>query len=127
MEMVLPSNYFEVEQEEMFYLDGGATVKKRVWGYSVTMSRAESRNVQYYLGQVKTGGYTIAGVAAGIATVLGAFGNVIGTAIAASFGAVSFGVGGYCDLMQGSLKHHTTSKGVVLNLSKIGIFWSSGR
>ncbi len=42
--LVMPSDCAIVDEEEMMYLDGGASLTKRWWGVSITMSRTESRN-----------------------------------------------------------------------------------
>lgn len=127
MGMVLPMNYAEIEQEEMMYLDGGAIPKKRVWGISITMSAAESRSVQYYLGQAQVLGYGIGTIAGGLAAILAITTAGLGSIIAGSVGIMGVTVGVYAHLMKNSLAHHTTSRGVVLNISKVAVFWSKGR
>ena len=41
MELVLPNNYVEVEEDEMMYLEGGVTRYNNWWGVSYKISKKE--------------------------------------------------------------------------------------
>lgn len=127
MEMVLPRNHVEIEQEEMMYLDGGASTTHHWWGMSTTMSKTESVNLQYYLSQATKFGYGGSTIAGGIAGILAISVTGIGAIVAGAIGIIGVSYSVFYDMMENSLNKHTTSRGVVLNISRVSIFWSTGR
>ncbi|SFO08633.1 hypothetical protein [Proteiniclasticum ruminis] len=98
MEMVLPRNYVEIEEEEMMYLDGGWTTV-RGW-----LAANELNNILLSIGGwyksaaallVKTATYSVAGAtvigaAAAILSALGASGSLLGAAL--NLGALTLGI-----------------------------------
>jgi hypothetical protein len=42
-ELVMPKNYAVVNEEEMTYVDGGASVSSKWWGYYVYLSHEETQ------------------------------------------------------------------------------------
>lgn len=86
MEMVLPRNYIEVEQEEMMYLDGGAIgvngLAIRWWGYQVLLSGTTLKKIfQYSFDGIVAGAGGVIAAALGCTAVVAA---AIGLAIAVS-------------------------------------------
>lgn len=39
----LPAQYVDIEQEEMMYIDGGATYYSNWWGHCIKLTKAECR------------------------------------------------------------------------------------
>jgi len=115
MELVLPVNHVELDQEEMMYLDGGrgASPTFHWWGARWTMTAAQSRLFQHQLNMYSIGAAT----ATGVSGFLGALPIAVGSALA----------GGVAQIWRASVAHNTTSRGVVFNLTWAGAFWTRGR
>ena len=112
MELSLPMNYVELNQEEMMYLDGGWWSESRWYGAAIYMSQGESKELQANLD---------------LAALTGNF----GIGLLASFVTGAFAVWGvftlYADLLSSRLNYHTTSRGVILNMTPAAVFWCEGR
>ncbi|MFM1536326.1 hypothetical protein [Helcococcus ovis] len=102
MELVLPQNYVEIEQEEMMYLDGGLSVP--TWSVTGTITAAVYAFLAASGGAVASGGLKVVlgsmgmrnALAAGIVKALGVVGIKIGNSLAATWlkTIVSGGVSG---------------------------------
>lgn len=102
MEMVLPRNYVEIEQEEMMYLDGGFSIP--TWSVTGTITAATYAFLAAAGGAVATGGLKVVlgsmslrnTLAAGIVKAVGASGIRVGNALVSSWlrTVVSGGVSG---------------------------------
>lgn len=103
MEIVLPRNYVEIEQEEMMYLDGGS-FSIPTWSVSGTITAATYAFLAAAGGAVATGGLKVVlgsmslrnTLAAGIVKAVGASGIKVGNALVSSWlrTVVSGGVSG---------------------------------
>ena len=113
MELVLPLNHVELDQEEMMYLDGGAQQSFHWWGVRFTMTAAESRNFQHQLSLYIAGAAGFAGVSGALKIAPG----VIGGAIA----------GTVAQWWKLTVENNTTSRGVIFNLTWAGVVWARGR
>jgi|GEM_PF-5956730 hypothetical protein len=86
MEMVLPSNYIDVEQEEMMYMDGGAIGTDGLsicwWGYQVRLSGTTLKKIfQYSIDGIIGGAGGVIAAALGCTAIVAA---AIGLSIAVS-------------------------------------------
>lgn len=99
-------------ETEITYCDGGYTSKSTWYGAAITMSNKESKELQANLDLFSIGGS-------------------LGVGILASLVAGPFAVWGvftaYSSLLSSRLGLHTTSRGVILNMTPAAIFWCEGR
>lgn len=98
MEMVLPRNYVEIEEEEMMYLDGGWTTVTG-WGAARELTNILASIGAWYasaaalLAKTATfavAGATVIGAAGAILSALGASGSLLGVAL--NLGALTLGL-----------------------------------
>ena len=103
MELVLPKNYVEIEQEEMMYLDGGLSIPK--WTVTGTITAMAYAALAVSGGALATGGLKVVlgsmglrkALVASIVKALGKLGISVGNALASSW-VRTFASGGIAGL-----------------------------
>lgn len=59
--LVMPSNYAVMSEEEMMYMESGWCIENKIWGYNIYLTHKERQKL--------TSGQTVAGLAAGLASM----------------------------------------------------------